>query len=93
MTVITLAALGIKFDQASIDAPAGQAFSIAFDNRDTGIPHNVYITDAGGKTVFDGGTPITGPAQKTYDVPALQAGTYMFHCVVHPTMVGTLTVK
>jgi plastocyanin len=92
-TVIPLVASGLKFDKASLDAPGGKAFQIAFDNQDAGIPHNVYVKDGSGKTVFDGGTPFNGPAQKTYDVPALQAGTYTFACIVHPTMTGTLNVK
>jgi len=29
---------------------------------------------------------------KTYDVPALAAGTYQFVCTVHPNMIGTLKV-
>ncbi|MFM2194015.1 MAG: Cupredoxin-like domain, partial [Chloroflexota bacterium] len=30
---------------------------------------------------------------RTYNVPALDAGTYAFICTVHPNMAGTLTVK
>jgi plastocyanin len=30
---------------------------------------------------------------RTYDVPALAAGTYEFVCTVHPNMRGTLTVE
>jgi plastocyanin len=36
---------------------------------------------------------ITGPAQITYEVPALEAGTYTFICSVHPNMTGTVTVE
>jgi hypothetical protein len=36
------------------------------------------------------GDLVTGPATATYDVPAIPAGTYFFHCDVHPTqMFGT----
>jgi plastocyanin len=92
-TVLALVASGVKFDKASLDAPAGKPVQIAFDNQDAGIPHNVYIKSSAGQTVFDGGAPFNGPAKKTYDVTALQAGTYTFACVVHPTMTGTLNVK
>ncbi len=34
-----------------------------------------------------------GVAHKTYDVPALAAGAYTFHCIVHPNMIGNLTVQ
>ena len=39
------------------------------------------------------GEIFNGAATKTYQVPALGAGTYTFVCSVHPNMTGTLTVK
>jgi plastocyanin len=36
---------------------------------------------------------VTGPAKVTYDIPALDPGTYYFHCDVHPTMSGNVTVS
>jgi len=91
---VKLVAQGIAFDQADVSAPAGTAFTIAFDNQDAGIPHNVSIHEgsASGAAVFTGDI-ITGLAQTAYAVPALKAGTYAFVCSVHPNMVGTLTVK
>jgi plastocyanin len=91
---IALVASGIAYDQADLTAPAGTAFTIAFDNQDAGIPHNVSIHEgsATGTAVFTGDI-VTGVAQKAYAVPALKAGTYAFVCSVHPNMVGTLTVK
>jgi mono/diheme cytochrome c family protein/plastocyanin len=89
--VLQESALNIAFEVASLSAPADTAFQIQFDNKDAGIPHNIAIHDANGAELFKGEI-ITGPAQATYDVPALKAGTYTFVCSVHPNMTGTLTV-
>jgi plastocyanin len=91
---IAISASGVAFEQASVTAPAGKAFQIAFDNKDAGTPHNVAIhkDNASGAEVFKGEI-VTGPVTKTYDVPALDAGTYAFVCSVHPNMTGTLTVQ
>jgi hypothetical protein len=43
-----------------------------------------------------GGTVVeifNGVAERTYDVPALDAGAYGFICSVHPNMAGTLTAQ
>ncbi len=90
-TVIQVSAQNIAYDVSEISAPAGAGFTIHFDNKDAGIPHNVAIKDSSGTEVFKGDI-ITGPAQADYQVPALPAGTYTFVCSVHPNMTGTLTV-
>jgi cytochrome c oxidase subunit II len=91
---LQLAAEQVAFDTAELSAPADTPFKIDFDNRDASIPHNVAIHEGSptGPEVFRGEV-FPGPATKTYDVPALQAGTYGFICSVHPTMAGTLTVQ
>jgi plastocyanin len=91
---VSIGALNVAFEQTAVTAPAGTAFQITFDNKDAGTPHNVAIhkDSASGAEVFKGEI-ITGPATKTYDVPALDAGTYAFACTVHPNMTGTLTVQ
>ncbi|HEX7472688.1 MAG TPA: cupredoxin domain-containing protein [Candidatus Limnocylindrales bacterium] len=91
-TTIKLSAVNIGFDQAQLEAPAGQAFHIAFTNNDASTQHNVQIKAADGSDSFKGSL-LTGPGSTTYDIPALSAGTYTFSCVVHPSMTGTLTVK
>ncbi len=91
-TVLNVVAVNVAFDSASLEAPAGQAFQIAFDNQDAGVPHNIQIADASGTLVFTGDT-VNGPNKITYNVPALGAGTYKFACKWHPTMTGELTVK
>ena len=69
-------------------------FEIVFDNMDAGIPHNVAIyTDENASTALFVGDTINGPEVITYEVPALDAGTYFFRCDVHPTtMTGTFVV-
>ncbi len=89
---VTIEAKGIAFVQTSVTAPAGKPFTIAFDNEDAGIPHNIQIKDASGGSAFKGEI-VTGVTQTTYDVPALGPGTYTFVCDVHPSMTGTLTVQ
>ena len=88
---VAISALGIKFEQAEVTAPADAAFVIRFDNKDAGIPHNVEIKDASGASVFKGEI-FNGLAARDYQVGALAAGTYQFVCTVHPNMIGTLTV-
>jgi plastocyanin len=91
-TVLNQVASGVAFQTSSLQVPANQPFQIAFDNQDSGIPHNIQIADASGAMVFEGDT-INGPAQITYNVPALAAGAYKFSCKWHPNMVGDLTVQ
>ena len=90
-TVLQLSAQNTAFTTSTLTAPAGQAFVIRFDNKDT-IAHNVGIYDASGKEVFTGDI-FPGPKSVDYQVPALPAGTYKFQCDVHPTMNGTLNVQ
>jgi plastocyanin len=92
VATLHIAAQNIEFDTNHLDAPAGQAFTLEFDNNDPGIPHNVEIKDASGASRFKGQI-VTGPMKVSYQIPALEAGTYMFTCDVHPNMTGTLTVK
>jgi nitrite reductase (NO-forming) len=94
-TKLTLIAHNTVFDEECLAAPAGKPFTIAFDNQDPGIPHNVAIyTDDTASTALFTGELVSGPAKMTYKVPALDAGTYFFRCDVHPTtMTGTFVVK
>ena len=93
-TALGLTAQNIAFDQAALSAPVNTPIQLTFVNNDNGIPHDVAIRKDSptGEAVFTGDI-VTGVATKVYDIPALPAGTYAFVCTVHPTMVGTLTVK
>lgn len=89
---VSLVAHNVAFDQASITAPAGKPFTIAFVNQDQGTPHNVEFKDAAGTEVWKGAI-FPGVATEIYHVPSLAAGSYTFLCTVHPTMTGSATVK
>jgi plastocyanin len=90
---VTVVAEGIAFTEGEcVAAPAGEPFTITFDNRDADTDHNIQIfggAEPAGDTLFEGEI-ITGPAQMDYDVPALDPGEYAFNCVVHPTMTGSI---
>ena len=83
----------LKFSTVSLSAPAGRPFQVVFDNRET-APHNVAIyRDASAAAAVFVGEVFTGPRAVTYDVPALDAGTYYFRCDLHPEMNGSLEAR
>ncbi|GAC1668112.1 MAG: hypothetical protein NVS9B8_10310 [Candidatus Limnocylindrales bacterium] len=98
-TVTLTAASGAAtsgFSETTLTVKADTAFTLVFDNQDpTSGPHNVVINDPAGAAVPMGDTSFfSGPAKRSYAVPALKAGTYTYVCQVHPsTMKGTLEVK
>ncbi|HEY7522619.1 MAG TPA: cytochrome c oxidase subunit 4 [Candidatus Limnocylindrales bacterium] len=89
---VTIIAQQVAFTTPTVTAPADKPFTIAFDNRDPSVPHDVDIHDAQGGTAFDGAI-VQGPKVEIYQVPALAAGSYPFSCSVHPSMTGTMTVE
>jgi cytochrome c oxidase subunit 2 len=89
---LDLAAQAINFSAQALEAPADKPFAIKFDNKDSGITHDVAIRDAGGALLFNG-EDVKGPGQATYNIGPLKAGTYKFICTFHADMVGDLTVK
>jgi plastocyanin len=89
---VTISANNLQFAPTSVQAPAGRAFTIDFNNQET-AQHNVTIAtdNSFGNILFRG--EIVGQQAIRYNVPALQAGTYPFRCDVHPDMLGTLVAQ
>jgi plastocyanin len=91
-TSLALTAQDHKFDKGCLAVPAGDSFTIRFDNKDNDR-HNVAIlpSHTATTTLFQGDI-VAGPKSLTYNVPALKAGTYHFHCEVHPNLMNGVFV-
>ena len=84
------------FSTDAVSVPSDVPFTLAFENADPGVPHNVVIydgPDAEAPKLF-GGELVTGPATADYAVEPLAEGEFFFNCEVHPTtMTGTMTAS
>jgi plastocyanin len=93
--ILRLTAKNIAFDRTELTAPAGLAFGIDLVQQDPAdITHDVDIRTADGQVRFDA-EPVAGGQLKTYHIPALAPGRYVFICSIHPipSMTGTLIVR
>jgi plastocyanin len=95
--VLDIVAQGTAFLPTCLVAPAGEPFTINFDNRDPATvgQHNIAIAVDEESVVEDPifkGDLITGPDSVEYSVPAIDEGDYFFHCDIHPQMTGALAV-
>jgi plastocyanin len=94
-TTLSVSAKDVAFDKTCLAAPADEAFTINFENKEA-VPHSVVILKehTSPDALFSGET-ITGPNKTAaYKVNALKAGNYHFHCSVHPSqMQGDFIVK
>jgi plastocyanin len=90
---VAISADDLVFDLSTINATAGEGFTITLTNNES-QPHNVAVyTEEGGEQIVVGEI-ITGPDATTQIVvPALEAGTYYFRCDVHPEMEGSIVVE
>lgn len=84
-----ITAQGIAFDRQQLDVPAGLPFPLLFENRES-APHNIRIYEIVDRPLFVGEV-FSGPASRTYTVPAIPSGAFHFRCDVHPDMSGTVT--
>ena len=91
--VAELSANNLEFDAATITAPAGQPFTVAFTNLD-GVPHNfsVYVEE-GGDVIAEGNIINEGETDEV-EIEGLSAGEYFFVCDLHSgVMKGTIVVE
>lgn len=93
-TTVSIVASGTKFDKTCLAAPAGQPFTLSYENKDS-MAHNIVFLESHTATdVLFRADIFPGPQTMTFNVGALRAGTYAFHCEVHPgAMTGTFVVK
>lgn len=90
---VEVAATGADFDVSTIEAKAGQPFTVRFTNNDP-VSHDFAVyTDEGGDLIVRSDL-IKGPGATTeVQVPALEPGTYFFRCGPHADhMTGALVV-
>jgi len=73
------------FSPASVTVNVGD--TVTFTNAEAGIPHTASSDTAGG---FDSGTLSTGQSFTTSAFTS--AGTFTYHCNIHPGMQGTVIV-
>lgn len=92
-STVSIVASGTKFDKACLAAPANQPFTLNYDNRDR-VTHNIVFLESHTSTeILFRAEIFMGPKTSTFNVAPLKAGTYVFHCEVHPgIMTGTLVV-
>lgn len=93
-TTVSIVASNTSFNTACIAAPADQPFTLTYENRDS-IGHNIVLLESHTATdPFFRADIFTGPRTMTFDVAPIRAGTYAFHCEVHPSvMTGTFIVR
>jgi hypothetical protein len=91
--VLKLTATGHAWDLKDLAGPAANTFKIAVTNNDAEV-HNLVIasgTDVASRVATL--ARFSGPETKTWDVPGLPAGTYLFRCTLHDSMRGQLSIK
>ncbi len=91
-TKIQLVAKNVLFNVKCLAVPAGEPWTVAFQNKDF-ANHNFSIYTLEFASEFTG--DITYPEERvTYKLPALEVGQYLFQCDIHPTdMSGPLIVQ
>jgi plastocyanin len=91
LEIAVLASASHLFTKDCLAAPAGEPFTIYFNNQDTSSHgnHNIHIVLP--DEDFVGYVALHG-TDATYEVGPIPTGTYEFHCDQHLEMKGTFVV-
>jgi plastocyanin len=78
---------GFAFAPATKTVSVGD--TVTWTNNETSVPHTA-TSDSGVTPAFDTGTIAAGSSAS---VTFMQAGTFAYHCSIHPSMHGTIVVE
>ena len=86
---LTVIAENVEFTPKRVELPAGVPLRVTLRNADAAVPHGLRLQPmrSGVEAPVLLETEIlTGPAERTFELPALEAGPYLFTCPIHPHM-------
>jgi hypothetical protein len=90
---LTVTAPAIAFDPTCLVAPAGEPFTITFNNDDTQNAHNVAVFDDPAAEPVAASELKVGSYTDELPVDAQEEGQFLFLCQAHPDqMRGTLAI-
>ncbi len=90
----TITARDFSFSPSTLAVKAGVPLSVVLDNQDGSVPHGILVTPPGpGEGQWFEGEVVYGVAQKTYSIPALGPGIYLFSCPLHGDEVVVVTAE
>lgn len=96
---VTVVARNLQFAPRTLTANAGASFTVALDNQDPGVLHNIAFYTSRGATAPLAGTAsvgaiFAGVATQSLTFEPPRTGSFFYRCDVHPdTMTGTLVVQ
>jgi amicyanin len=85
-TANAIAISNFAFSPATLTVRVGT--TVTWTNKDS-VPHTV-VSDAGSSVPFTSPSLATG---SSFPFTFTQAGTYTYHCSIHPSMKGTVVVE